>query len=805
MHTKREAQSVERGTTSPCRLLVFLSSLLPIFCVLIAGCGLVAGPIYKIGERFAEKPETATAEMGGPPVDAALLAGADWVLAPPDPRTANDPTIPRRRHPTLEPLLALPPAERPNLLPALALPDAPVRINAAIGLARWGDGRGLDVLVAAVDDPALKLTLREAAAEALGCITKPSPVPAIRKLIDRRCRYEPSRASDYSPELHAHLLRALSRHVDAGDDPRFLEALRSPTVGPRQEALSAFARSRCAELPVAVVDLRGDPDPHIRAAAFALLLDRRHPQALDYARNAVQDYETVVREATVAALGRYGGDEARAALDRIMLHEGEVLRAEAVAAYERLGAWDAVQAAANDKAARVRRAVAVCAANHPDRAGAALLRMLLADDNGEVRKAAVAALEAWPLPAAGPVLLTALAEPTYETRRLAGEQLAARWPPAQAFSNDLPPDRREQIVADLDRQWTAEFGAIDRAALAAAISANGEVRPASAGRSESETSPAGSRRPLTTERLDRLQQMLAEAEQGDVAAVSLDSFGPDVVDALERVVLDRGAVLPEFVYHQVLPPKGTEFAALEQLASSEVQLRRRAADRLAEFARSSPLRPLAVARVVELGVKESDGLVWSGLFAALATDASERSAALAYAGLSHPSPEVRRMSCEHLGRSPRPEHAPTLLAALADPHVSVVIEAVRALGHPGMLIEAGPVEPLLVAGDAYLRFSAAQTLHANGLPQGAAALERLAHDDDPEIRRRAAAVMGTTGDAVFIPTLVGLLDDTLGVRQAAVESLVKLVGRDVSLQPGEPLPSLADRAAAWKAWHSRSK
>src|SRR6185503_20066188 len=103
------------------------------------------------------------------------------------------------------------------------------------------------------------------------------------------------------------------------------------------------SRSKNPDVPVAVADLRGDPNRDIRAAAIALLLDRRHPQALDYARNALQDYETVVRSAAVAGLGRYGGPVARAALDRIMLHEGEVLRAEAVAAYDRMGAWDAVQ------------------------------------------------------------------------------------------------------------------------------------------------------------------------------------------------------------------------------------------------------------------------------------------------------------------------------------------------------------------------------------------------------------------------------------------------------------------------------
>ena len=35
-------------------------------------------------------------------------------------------------------------------------------------------------------------------------------------------------------------------------------------------------------------------------------------------------------------------------------------------------------------------------------------------------------------------------------------------------------------------------------------------------------------------------------------------------------------------------------------------------------AATTPLRPLALARLVELGMKEKDALVWSGLFGALA-------------------------------------------------------------------------------------------------------------------------------------------------------------------------------------------
>ncbi|MBN8628777.1 MAG: HEAT repeat domain-containing protein, partial [Planctomycetes bacterium] len=90
----------------------------------------------------------------------------------------------------------------------------------------------------------------------------------------------------------------------------------------------------------------------------------------------------------------------------------------------------------------------------------------------------------------------------------------------------------------------------------------------------------------------------------------------------------------------------------------------------------------------------------------------------------------------------------------------------------------------------------------NGFASGGAALERLAHDIDPEIRRRAAAAMAETGDRAFLPTLVALLNDpTLGVRKTTVDALVALNGTDISVKAGEPLPSLSERIRRWQAWY----
>ncbi|MGC3970272.1 MAG: HEAT repeat domain-containing protein [Pirellulales bacterium] len=469
--------------------------------VLCAGCGWLQRPVELVVSPFREKPEVAVAEMGSVPVDAALLSGGEWVHAPPDQRLLLDPTLPHWVHPGLEPMLRQPVAERPNLLVALEHPEEPVRLNAAICLARWGDGRSLQPVVAIVDDVARKLSMREAAAESLGYLTKPSPASTLGRLLDKFGRYEPSRIMDYSPELHADLLRALSRHVDASADTRFIEALRAPSVAARQEALAAWGRSAAPELPPAVVDLRADPNPQIRAAAIVMILTKRHPQALDFARNSLQDAETDVRTATIAGLGRFGGDEAVAMLERIMLNEGEVLRAAVVPAFRDCGALEKVWNASGDKAWRVRRAVAEQLAFYPDRRSATLAYKFLADNSGEVRKAVVASLEAWPPQAAGPVLLAALKEPTFETRRLAAEQLTRRWPPAAEFVADLPLERREQVAAMLEARWTTEFGQIDTASLVAA--ATGTTGPA-----------LGGGYSLTPERLDQMQQLLEATTRG---------------------------------------------------------------------------------------------------------------------------------------------------------------------------------------------------------------------------------------------------------------------------------------------------
>ncbi|HEX5500891.1 MAG TPA: hypothetical protein VFX03_16760, partial [Thermomicrobiales bacterium] len=121
----------------------------------------------------------------------------------------------RWRHRQLEALLDLPADERPGFAAALAAGDAVAAANAAICLARLGDGRGRERLIETIRSRELRLPLRCAAAEALAELSAPSPLPALRELVDR---YGDGSSPAYPADLHAELLYGLAAHVEPGAD-----------------------------------------------------------------------------------------------------------------------------------------------------------------------------------------------------------------------------------------------------------------------------------------------------------------------------------------------------------------------------------------------------------------------------------------------------------------------------------------------------------------------------------------------------------------------------------------------------------
>lgn len=755
--------------------------------------GDAAAKLNEASSSEAKQTAATKAEEAAQAATAGILSRDGW-----NPALAPQPPFPaaagfRWRHQDLESLLALEGPEAPDLVAALAGKHQLAAVNAAIGLARRGDGQGRERLAEAATDLRLRRDLRCAAIEALGGLADPAAEADLRALLDRQ-RQGPKGTANYSPELHAELLYSLGQRVDAAGEAAFVEALKSPEAKVRLAALRAMALAGKVELPPAAADLRSDQDQLVRAAALAAMVARRHAAALDAVRAALADYRLEVRLAAIKALGDLGGDEARLALKRLA-REPEVIQAAAVMAWARLDARDEVWAAARNTSWRVRQAAAESLARWPDARGAALARQLIKDPSGEVQKQMLVTLAKWPLETAGPVLLAALEDDGgYLTRKTAAAQLAERWPPAAEFTVDAPPERRAEMLSALRKGWgQSHVLALDGETPASAL-----PPPADAAVSPDRVRRAG-------EIVRRLQEAPPAGSAVALALYELDGFGPDLAAALERLVADEHVVLPDAVYRDVLAKRGGEFDALDRLTASAPLERQQAAAKLAEFARQKPLGGLALARLAELGAGEQDVLVWHSLIEAVANDPREPANRLALAGMSHSSGEVRRVACEHLAGFRDPRFAGELLAALDDQQRAVVLAAVKGLGHRGMVDDVRPLERLLVTNDRELRLAVAESLVRLGAASGGLALERLAHDADPQARRDAAAAMGALGDPAFAGVLVGMLDDGLGVQFVALEALPKVVGRDVADDPANPPTNTLDRISRWKRWHEAER
>jgi HEAT repeat protein len=346
------------------------------------------------------------------------------------------------------------------------------------------------------------------------------------------------------------------------------------------------------------------------------------------------------------------------------------------------------------------------------------------------------------------------------------------------------------------------------------------------------------------------------------AVQALVAHGQPLLGPLDTIVGDTKQPLPAAVYRQVLPRIDASFEALARLESPDLDQRRKAARSLVDETRDGPLPGLALRRLETLVIPEADASIWWNVELALANDPRPAAVRIHLAALSHPGPEVRRRACHYLAHQRDPRHAAVLRATLDDPSPVVVLAAVVALGQVGDQETAGrasssPVtgaqvaqsslgtlpnrdrhistavairpletnhgdlsdaraaerdrqrealEGLLLRRDACLRLAVAETLTKCGYPSGPAALERLAYDGDPRIRRQVAEKMGRTMGRLnrrsFVATLVRLLDDRHDVRKAALASLREIAPQGIAVAPDGSTRTIDQQISRWKRWYA---
>ncbi|MBL8829648.1 MAG: HEAT repeat domain-containing protein [Planctomycetaceae bacterium] len=763
-------------------------------CFFITGCHPFRGSatIELAPDEIAKTPNVvdgATAVTASPlAIDA--LRNPRWSMV----TTRVDRSQPRWRQEAVDAVWSTPHVDREALLAATSHSDAVIAANAAICLARLGDDRGRERLTQAVVDVQVPLELRRAAVDALGHLTAPDLADTLRRLVDDNAGDVDAneRRGVYLPELHAELLYALGRQIDAAGEARF--APRGPQLAPEVKlaALDAWSHGPVAEVPQTVADWRADVDPRVRTLAIQALAARRSSQALPAAQAGLNDTELEVRLTAIRALGQIGTREAHQLVTPLATHSGELIRAAAVESLDMLSDIAAVRKAAEDKSWRVRSAVADTLVMHPHADFSPLAQTLTSDRSLEVQRQTVQAVTAWPTPLAGPVLLAAIEHSSYSVKKLALEQLADRWSPAREHSIDLPPERAVASLAKLRQQWADEQGIVPETTAAEPPTPQASELSAS----QQETARAA---------LQTLSQSDLDDTQRRAVIAQLTELGPELLPWLTTFDQAAPQAIPSAVYHDVLPKLRPEFRTLLELESPQITTRRRAAERLAGQVVESPLSPLAVERLTQILERENDPSVWLAVLRAIRNHESSAGCRLAYICIGANADEVRRMACEHLATHPAPEHVAVLLPVLEDAHPNVVRAAVRALCEPGLMRDPQPLVRLLAHADRRVRLDAAKALVQMNHEAGLAAMERLAFDNDTDIRRQTIQAMGQLARPEFLATLVQQLDEGLGIGQAAELSLSQCVGTDVTRQVQTGTTGGAERVAAWRRWWSEQQ
>jgi HEAT repeat protein len=682
-------------------------------------------------------------------------------------------------------------------------PDTALAVTAAIGLARYYDPSDRTLpqqLIHAVNDTTLLTQQRCAAAEALGHLgSAQQGSQAVPTLLDKFGQFQRHSGIVYLGDLHAELLDALARRVDAADDPRFTMALESPAAVARISALNAWAASRRGTLPQTAVDLRSDLDPKVRMAAYTAMAVRGAPGAQESLAQALHDVDLDVRLTAVTALAQLGSGGAKAMLADLLKDHSELLRAATVSSLAQCGLRASVLGAAGDPSWRVRIKVAEALAEYADEEGAAAARKFLSDTSAAVQQQAVLSTAHWPAALAGTVLFAALEQNASTTRKTAADELSRRWPSLGRFPYTETPQRRAEAMAAMKAQFAAVAGSdTPQPPTVATSSPWPQVQP------QVQPSQADPVR-IDPAEVDQIVNRMAAGDWKSLAAL-----GPRLIPCLEAAALDRQHTLPEEVYSQVLPAASTEFAALDRLhrghLTGDVALRRSASEELAVGAKKQPLSRLAVARLAAIVSDERDALVWLNVFETLGHNGTETVMRLWPIALGQPAAEVRRRACMQMAAFPSAAHATYLLPLLDDTSRSVRLAAIDALGMAGRTEDIPALKKLLVINDPGEQLAVAVALFRLHDRSYAATLEQVSYSSDAKLRCQVADTIGSLADASQAGTLIRLLDDSSGnVRHAALENLPRSTGHDISRTDDTSAIAPDEQIRRWKEWFAGKK
>lgn len=640
----------------------------------------------------------------------------------------------------------------------------------------------------ALESAALPIELRAELIRSLGRWIPPGHmIPGLDEALDVS---EGGRRGDVSlrrAAIDACLLQALW-HAD-GENA-------SPQKFPDEPAVTGFDES---DWPSSIANCELDPDSSVRCTFGQWLAAVKHPRAVEVLKRQIDDSDPHVRDSALVSLGLLGTEAAREELAAQARDGKPWVRHIAVRALARWGV-DEILPWATDSESLVRVTVAEELGGFPGIPAGVALQRLVVDENPQVQLMAAEAVADWPPQLAAPVSFHGFRDGSPRTRHICRLQL-------QSMSGG-------ELVA------VATGTREERTTAAARLARPANLPLTYAGNSRRERSkllgPPGRDE---SDRGEPLWNQITSARVGSSAyRAALDALSSlpaaEQRSLEERFLASRGelSAARRRDLARILSPA---YAAVQDLDSKDVEVRRRAARRLAAYGTASSLHPSIVREVRDRLIDEQDRAVWQSAMDAVGRDATDESAQIALLAVNHVWPDIRILGCQYLGRHGRPEYASWLVPLFEDDNRNVQVEAVSAVGqchNPLVLSPPSAGQPgdsppiglrqLLSHPDSRLRFAAIVAASRLGDRAAMEQLTALSRSEDAAVREDAIRAMGESGQSRFVGEIVRLAwtEPSDAVQRAMLDSLNQLIPsgeRPLGLADGG---SYDDKIILWVRW-----
>jgi len=634
---------------------------------------------------------------------------------------------------------------------------------------------------------------------------------------------------DISIELRGELYRGLARFIPPTEIPslaRSLEVSDSRTLPPkylRRAAMDAciihglwfyaepnqfsqrdHSQNQSQEFessvwPTDIMQVRWDSDSVMRWNFGYWVALVRHPDAEAILIAQLKDADSLVQNKAIEHLGILGTEKALEILQEQTKRPQESAR---IAAILGLTPWGAHYLAPlkDDSSASVRRTVAEGLSRTASPEAALILRSLINDRSSAVQLTVIQSISQWPDELAIPLLLEAIQEGAYKTRRKSVIALIDRTGSGGSISIEAPKAERIAAVRELVRTEQLPAGFWDQL-MQQGLQNTSEVNQSRLAEIQAYFQEVLNQSSTSTEYHHAYQE--------------LANISPTEIGVLEKLILETSIEIPNEIYTELLPQLDSNYIALNQLTSSHISDRRKAAQQLLINSQNVSLSPTIVKRLRKLMTHEQDRLVWRIVMSAIAKDNYDATAQLALLAINHNWPDIRILGCEYFGTYGLPEYAVWLLPLLNDKNDSVRLAAINAIGHchnPIAIAGAfnsspdqspGPsLRALMTHSNQRIRFETVAALSRLGDVEGMQEMVRLSTDKLNSTRLDAVREMGDSGQTRFVEPLIKLAwtERNHVTLKEILSSLEKLVPN--SEQPANLNPQInhSEQAKIWMNW-----